>query len=668
MRIPKLVRPRWLAAGTALLAAALLAQAPVASASAAGPVGPMSPGWTYGAAAGSQLGLLPYLQPAELAGGQSSFDRDTFDSYHGNRDFNNFLFSGPRGHVMLDQTGPGCVYRIWLTSLQSDFPNEWIKVYFDGSAKPAIDLTIGQLFSGQQAPFLAPLVMGPTSSSGGYVSYVPLCYHSAIEITTNMNRYYNIGYVSYPPTANVKTWTPSTSTAGLRSLWTHVTADPIPTAGNSIDSGAITVRPGKMQQVDAIAGSDTIQSIKLNIPGITTTSGAGAATVLDDLWIRIYWDGSKSPSVNAPLGSFFAMGQFGSYPTHSLVAGMDADNNLYMYLPMPFQRKAAIYLVNEGATAVSGVGYQVQYRSFTGNFDDVGYFSTSYTVSHSIRVGRDLPILNARGSGKFIGVTASYTGDPARLYLEGDERIYVDGSGSPAFYGTGTEDFFNGAFYFADGPYSEPTSGNTAHIATAKVDKTAAYRFFLQDAVPFRNRIAVSIQHGPADNTTNTSAAMLAYYYLRPAVQSILTDTLAVGTAASEQAHDYQIHDQVWSGTETYQYEGVADTTNYTEAGRGDQGYSQFTMAIAGNNQGVDLRRRYDQGIPDQQAKVYVDGHFVGIWFVAGSNSYHRWADTDFIIPAAYTQGRTSITVKVAYVKGSRYLSEFEYWAYSLVP
>ena len=138
-----------------------------------------------------------------MAGGQSSFDRDTFDQTHGNYDFGHFLSTSKFGNVMLDQKGPGCVYRIWMTSLQSFFPNQWIKIYFDGAAKPAINMTIGQIFAGTNAPFLAPLVEGPASSSGGYTSYVPLCYHRSIEIVTNMDRYYDIGYVTYAPNANV---------------------------------------------------------------------------------------------------------------------------------------------------------------------------------------------------------------------------------------------------------------------------------------------------------------------------------------------------------------------------------------------------------------------------------------------------------------------------------
>jgi hypothetical protein len=105
-----------------------------------------------------------------------------------------------------------------------------------------------------------------------------------------------------------------------------------------------------------------------------------------------------------------------------------------------------------------------------------------------------------------------------------------------------------------------------------------------------------------------------------------------------------------------------------TDRGRGDRGYSQFTMSVAAGNQGVDLRRRFDQGIANQRAKVYVGGRLVGIWYVAGGNIYHRWADSDFIIPAGYTRGKRTITIKVKWVSGSPYFTEYRYWAYSLMP
>ncbi|HWF80862.1 MAG TPA: glycoside hydrolase family 172 protein [Streptosporangiaceae bacterium] len=672
MRSLRLAHPLGFVAAAAMGLAALAAAVPGAAARVASQSqGGVAPPLLYGVAAATQLSQLPYLDPNIMPGEQSSFARNDLDPQHAHDDFDNFLATGRRGNVMLDQRGPGCVYRIYIASLQRQFPNDWVKIYFDGSSKPAIDVSMSQMFSGSDAPFLAPLAQKNLQSSGGYVSYVPLCYRKAIEITTNFDRYYDIGYESYPPNADIKTWSPADSTAQLQAEWARATADPIATSGNTAVSGTVSLPPGVAQPLASIKGSDSIQSIKLSIPGVTASAGAAAATRLNHIWIRAYWDGAKTPNVDAPVGSFFAMGQLGSYPTHGLVAGMDSGNTLYMYLPMPFKRTAVIQLVDVGPYPIADIAYQVQYRHFqpaSGSFRDVGYFTTSYTKSHLVRLGRDIPILKAQGSGKLVGVTATLTGDRARLYLEGDERIYVDGSGSPAYYGTGTEDFFNGAFDFINGPYSQPVSGNTAHVISKTADEIAGYRFLLQDAIGFRHGIVASIQHGAQDDIKDTSAAVLAYYYDRPTSQAVLTDRLNLGERGSLRAHHAVVSGQAWSGTRSYQFEGTAETKNITATGRGFRGYSQFTIAIASGNQGVDLRRMYDQGIASQQARVLVDGRFVGTWYVAGRNIYHRWAESDFMIPAAYTAGKRSIVVRIRYVSGSPYFTEYRYLAYSLIP
>ena len=211
-------------------------------------------------------------------------------------------------------------------------------------------------------------------------------------------------------------------------------------------------------------------------------------------------------------------------------------------------------------------------------------------------------------------------------------------------------------------------SGNTAHLASRTVDETAAYRFFLADAVPFRSSIVVGIQHGPYDNTNKTSASMWRITTRSRPIRKYSPDTLDVGKVASDRSRKYVISSQGFSGRNVYTYEGTAQGQKLADDGRGDRGSSKFTMRIAADNQGVDLRRRLDQGIPNQSANVYVDGRLVGTWLTAGSHPYHRWADSDFIIPAGYTRNRTSIDVKIQYVSGNPYWTEYRCWAYSLVP
>ena len=81
----------------------------------------------------------------------------------------------------------------------------------------------------------------------------------------------------------------------------------------------------------------------------------GMADLLTNLWLRISYSGETAPSVFAPVGSFFAMGQFASYFTRALPVGLDAEQNLYCYFPMPFARHATVELVSHRQMATANI-------------------------------------------------------------------------------------------------------------------------------------------------------------------------------------------------------------------------------------------------------------------------------------------------------------------------
>jgi hypothetical protein len=404
---------------------------------------------------------------------------------------------------------------------------------------------------------------------------------------------------------------------------------------------------------------------------------SNAQQILDQTWLRITFDGESTPSVYAPIGSFFGMGQFGIAGVRALPVGIDQDQNLYVYFPMPFQRSATVELVNQGSGVLSGVKYEIQHRLFTGDFDTIGYFKTFFNPQTPTQPGDDVLMLDTSGSGKFVGVTQSMQGPPSRAFLEGDERIYVDGNQTPVIQGTGTEDFYNGGYYFDHGTYSNPMSGNPLHqvqsIGGSDFDQTVAYRFLLQDAVSFRNHIRVSIEHGPVDDV-QADEWTLAYYYQLPSPPGTLpagavkTDVLDVGKSASELQHHYSIVGQTWAGQQTATYDGDFNDVAITDDGRADQGSSEFDLTITPANQGVILRRRLDQGVADQRADLYVNGARVGTWYHAGGNSSHRWADDDFFIPSFFTAGLSSIHIRIQFISSSNDWNEFRYEAYSLLP
>lgn len=389
--------------------------------------------------------------------------------------------------------------------------------------------------------------------------------------------------------------------------------------------------------------------------------------LLTNLWLVVSFDNETNPSVDAPIGSFFAMGQFAPYATRGLPVGMDAGNNMYVYFPMPFASRAQVQLISQRSAVTTNIYFEIRHKPFTDSFTNVGCFKTQFRSETPTTNGSDILMLDAVGAGHLVGVVESMMGPTDRSYLEGDERIYVDDNGSPVIYGTGTEDFYNGGWYFDHGLFTQPTHGNTAHVADTNFDRTAAYRLFLQDAIPFRNHIRAGIEHGTG-NSVSENVWTLAYYYCQPVARAVLTDQLDVDKTASETAHAYSINTQTWNGSRTYSYDGNFDNVSVTDDGRAHRGFSQFTMSLQPTNAGAILRRRFDQGVANQTANVYADGALVGVWYQGGYEDIHNWRDQDFMIPASFTSGKSSTRIKVQFLSSSNDWNEFTYFLYTVLP
>ncbi|MBD2867408.1 glycoside hydrolase family 172 protein [Paenibacillus arenilitoris] len=625
----------------------------------------------YGLEAMSRFDRLPYLTPHTLAGGASSYDRSE-GNYDGFGE-SNFLYQDEHGDkVMLDAKGPGTVYRMWFTGFN---PIEaTIKIYFDGETEPRVDMMLMDLLAGTNEPFLSPLVVNDSASSGGFVSYLPLPYAESIKVTTNgagESFFYNFGYHTFSPDTEVASWDGTEDSAAVRGIWSGAGTNPVNEEGTELSAGTADLAAGSAQTLLELEGPREMTSLKLSIPGVTPLSGDNGA--LNDVRLRLYWDGEAEPSVDAPLGAFFAMGQFGPYGTRSLPAGMDDSGVMYAYFPMPFERSARVELANEGAEAARGIAYEIRHRAFAGSFDRIGYFKTRFSEWQAEAYdNKDLVALDVEGAGKFIGVVQSLRselnqGPVDRWHLEGDEKIFVDGSLSPAVHGTGTEDFYNGGWYFNRGLFTQPLAGYTAFQISDNFDSTTMYRFMTHDAIPFRSRIQVRLEHGGFNDVTE-QVWLLAYYYHRPESQMVETDMLDVGNEESELGHGYELERLYWEGSSIHPYEGAEGGELITDNGRAHTGYSAFELKLDPDNDGAVLRRRFDQTVENQSADVYVDGKLVGTWYRAGSNGSHSWRDDDFLIPPAYTEGKSAIRIKIAYKDTAVAWNEYRYTIFSLLP
>ena len=80
---------------------------------------------------------------------------------------------------------------------------------------------------------------------------------------------------------------------------------------------------------------------------VTDRTAAGRY-VLRDLVLRMYWDGEATPSVEAPLGDFFANGFGRGYTVQSLPIVVNPKRGMNCYFPMPFASEARITLQRQG--------------------------------------------------------------------------------------------------------------------------------------------------------------------------------------------------------------------------------------------------------------------------------------------------------------------------------
>jgi hypothetical protein len=621
---------------------------------------------------------LPDLRLQERTGHLSSVAPDL-----SNQDWNNYLYTdSDGGKVIFDEQGPGVIYRLHITlQNESDADAMQVMVYLDGATTPQIDETIAQMGAGTGAPFLSPLVEDPTVGSGGYTYYLPIPYAKSARVSLNGTQagviYWQTDWQSFPPGTPVQTWTGSEDSGQVRSLWSNAGSYPDPQPGDVSQSGTAALPgDGGTTQLADLDGPQEITAITMKIPGVDPTRGAHAS-VLDDTHIRIYWDNEATPSVDAPLGSFFGMGYFGAAPTRDVAMGMLDDGTMYSYFPMPFQHSARIELVNairgSGDKPVPGVTYTITHRPFTGSFSGIGYFRTAWTPQ-TIPPGQQahrVHWLDVSGAGQVVGIVESRISDPPSGtsqaigigFLEGNVNMWVDGSETPAWRDNGTEDTFDGGYYFDQGPVENPNTGD--NIRTD--DSIAAYRTFIGDAIPFRNHITITDQPGgPFYPYYDTDYPLVLYYSQTP--RMVQSDSFSVGNATAAAQHQYQATGQTNSYSLTSTYDGYLHPPQVTGQVNAQQGSSQFVLRISPQNQGVVLRRTYDQANGRQAAGLYVDGTLVGRWYQAYGNDVSRWAQDDFTIPAADTRGKNSITVQLRWVTGSPAWTEAGYASYSIEP
>jgi hypothetical protein len=250
---------------------------------------------------------------------------------------------------------------------------------------------------------------------------------------------------------------------------------------------------GETLEIAAIEGQGVIEHIWL-----TTRAEAWRSMVL-----RMSWDGQhEAPAVVVPLGDFFCQG-WGEYaPLLSVPVVVAPNGGMNCYFPMPFRSSARISIENLGAIE-QVVYYQVDYA--LGEIPaDLGYLHAFWRRANPVPAGEVHTVLDgARGRGSYVGTYLAIGVNSPGWWGEGEVKFFFDDEAYPTICGTGTEDYFGGAWDFevqGEG-YSTYSSSYLGLHQVLRPDglyrsqtRFGMYRWHLPDPVNFERTLKVTIQ------------------------------------------------------------------------------------------------------------------------------------------------------------------------------
>ena len=256
--------------------------------------------------------------------------------------------------------------------------------------------------------------------------------------------------------------------------------------------------PGSNDDSKRPLPGETIVLADLQGPGVIThmwiTVAANEYGWPRLLRLRVYYDGSPEPSVDAPLGDSFAVGHGFERPVNSLlIRDSSSGRSRNSYWPMPFARSCRVTVTNEGSRRVANLYYHVDWSKLPSLPPGTAYFHARYRQALPAGAGRPYEVLSTQGRGHYVGTVLSVIQNEPGWFGEGDERIYVDGEQAPRIEGTGTEDYFNDAWSLrvAEGPYA----GVPVAEGTDLGARMTAYRWHVADPIPFTRSLRFDLEH-----------------------------------------------------------------------------------------------------------------------------------------------------------------------------
>jgi len=207
---------------------------------------------------------------------------------------------------------------------------------------------------------------------------------------------------------------------------------------------------------------------------------------------------------------------------------------------MPFKKSARITATNEGAQDVGAFYSNIDYQAVPALPDDALYFHAQYRqaapaspATNDWKTNRDANrLLNpdgktnyvyaeTRGRGHLMGVTLGVLQNQEFWMGEGDDMIFIDDESKPAIIGTGSEDYFCGAWDFggrdAAVPFAHLYNGAQFIQSPERTGgRYCLYRWHADNPVTFTRYLKHTMEHGHANHRADNFYSVCYWYQSEP--------------------------------------------------------------------------------------------------------------------------------------------------------
>ncbi|MCI1775710.1 MAG: DUF2961 domain-containing protein [Paenibacillus lautus] len=258
-------------------------------------------------------------------------------------------------------------------------------------------------------------------------------------------------------------------------------------------SPSVEIMSGETFTMGDIQGPGAIQHIWLTCH----------PSVWRNLIIRMYWDDEQDPSVEVPVGDLFCNGWGERSDVNSIPVAVNPAGGMNSYWQMPFRKQARLTMENR-APEKAVLYYQIDY-TLTDIPEDEAYFHAQWRRTNPVPYKDVYTILEGvKGQGHYVGTYLAWQVNNSGWWGEGEIKFYMDGDQEyPTICGTGTEDYFGGAWNWEQ-PIGTYRTYSTPYLGMHQVLKPdglyrsqqrfGMYRWHVMDPIRFQSDLRVTIQ------------------------------------------------------------------------------------------------------------------------------------------------------------------------------